>query len=187
MVSRETQLAEYVALIKRWRTTINLVSQKEAEDERLWAQVHLSRAIAPYVPDHARRFIDLGSGQGFPAIPLAIETGLEVDLVEADRRKAAFLTTVLAQLGLVGRVWPVRIEQAAVPPAICITARALAPLDRLVGLAKPLLQANGCCLFLKGGAVAAEMQQMRSEHECDAEIIPLHPTPSCLVKVSALR
>ncbi len=187
MVSRETKLDEYVALMVRWRTAINLTSRKDSEEHRLRAQIAASQAVVPHISTGVLRLIDLGSGQGFPAVPIAIETGIEINLIEADRRKAAFLTTVLSQLKLAGKVWPVRIEQAAIEPAACITARALAPLTGLVRLARPLLHPNGCCLFLKGSAAEAEVQQMRLTQECEAEIIPLSAAPSCLVKISAIR
>src|SRR5690349_5783342 len=88
-VPRET-LDRFAALLLRWNRTVNLIS---AKDEALIWERHIAdslqlvRLMVPR-PDRA---IDLGSGAGFPGLILAIATGVHFDLVEADKRKAAFL------------------------------------------------------------------------------------------------
>ena len=186
-VSRETLTAQYLVLLHQWGAKINLTSAGDGTSGQLARHLAVSLALAPEIPGAASRLIDLGSGQGFPAIPLAIETVLHIDLIEADRRKAAFLTTVLAKLQLPGTVWPVRIEQARVDPALCITARALAPLSTLLVWAQRLLQEGGCGLFLKGASVDREIADARASCVFDAKVMPVGNPPTCLVKVSGLR
>ena len=141
----------------------------------------------PHLPAGVDRIIDLGSGQGFPAIPLAIATGLPIEMIEADRRKAAFLTTAIAELGLSGVVHRMRIEDATLAPALCVTARALAPVDVLIKLAAPLLARDGCGLFLKGAAAAAELLDVPPHPSFQVELLGTDRPPTTLVKVTKLR
>ena len=187
MVSRETQFARYFELLGQWNKAINLASRDEFGSVWFARQVATSLALTQHVPSYVQRFTDLGSGQGLPAIPLAIATGMAVDLIEADRRKAAFLNTALATLQLSGRVWPMRIEVAKVPPAQCVTAQALAALPKLIPLALPMVLRGGCCLFLKGTDVAAEMCTIPHTDDFMIELISLAPLASSLVKVTRLN
>ena len=166
---------------------MNLSSQRETNSPAFQRHIDDSLAITPHLASDLERLIDLGSGQGFPAIPIAIRTGIFVEMVEADRRKAAFLATVLATLRLPGRVTPCRIEAASLAPAACITARALAPLDRLLTLARPLVLNGGCCLFLKGPAAYREATEASRIHRFDFEIVATHSPRSNLVKITNLR
>ena len=187
MVSRETRLALYGELVCQWGRTINLVSQQRISPGWLQRQIDTSLDVVSHLPAGIQSFTDLGSGQGIPAIPIAIATGLAVDLIEADRRKAAFLNTVLARLHLAGRVWSSRIEAAGTPQASCVTAQALAPLPKLIALALPLLRCGGTGLFVKGASAAAEMQVVPDRQDCTMELISLASSSSYLVKVERLR
>lgn len=186
MVSRETQLVRYFELLAHWNQAINLTSRNEFGSAWFARQIETSLALQRHFPSDTQRFTDLGSGQGLPAIPLAIATGLEVDLVEADRRKAAFLNTVLAKLQLPGKVWVTRIEAAHLPRAPCVTAQALATLSKLISLALPLVQPGGCCLFLKGANVTTEMRGLPQTRDFLVEVIRLAPLASSLVKVTRI-
>ena len=187
MVSRETQFARYFELLGQWNNSINLASRNEFGSVWFTRQVETSLALERHFPVGIQQFTDLGSGQGLPAIPLAITTGMIVDLVEADRRKAAFLTNVLATLQLSGKVWPVRIETAKVPLARCVTAQALAALPKLIPLALPMVQRGGCCLFLKGPNAAAELRALSPRDDIAIEVTSLAPLASSLVKVTRLN
>ncbi len=187
MVSRETQLALYFRLLERWNRVINLSARDEFGRDWFTRQVETSLALGAHIPLGVGKFTDLGSGQGFPAIPLAIATGMAIDLVEADHRKAAFLNTALAKLRLPGKVWPTRIELAQVPPASCVTAQALAALPRLIPLALPMMRRGGCGLFLKGESVAAELEVLPHTDVYMIEVISLTPLTSSLVKVTRLN
>jgi 16S rRNA (guanine527-N7)-methyltransferase len=164
-----------------------LSSERDSDAPGFQSHIDDSLSLVDRIPPAIDRLIDLGSGQGFPAIPVAIVTGIAIDLIEADRRKAAFLTTALAQLNLPGRVWPARIEVAAVAPSLCITARALAPLPRLLDLAKPLLVPGGTCLFLKGPGVEREILDAARGNTFDSEVFPTPSPRSYLVRITGLR
>jgi 16S rRNA (guanine527-N7)-methyltransferase len=112
--------------------------------------------------------VDVGSGAGLPGVALAIRRpDLRVDLVESLQRRVAFLHEAVLALGLTDAVRVVhgRAEDAAtiaeVGEAQWATARAVAPLDRLVGWCLPLLQTDGQLLALKGSAAAQELAEHR--------------------------
>jgi 16S rRNA (guanine527-N7)-methyltransferase len=103
--------------------------------------------------------VDLGTGAGFPGIVLAI-MGKTVHLVESDQRKAAFLREALRVTSTAAEIHMKRIE-AVTLRADVITARALAPLPRLLPLAFPLLKPGGMMLLPKGQNVDAELAEAR--------------------------
>lgn len=159
-VSRETlpALTELVALLERWQARINLVSK--ATLPAVWTRHILDSAqLLPQIGPNAQIVTDLGSGAGFPALVLAIaRPGLTVHSIDSNQRKIAFQREVRRQLSLQNlHCHSERIEQVASTQADIVTARALAPLDRLVGWAQPHLTGGGTCLFLKGQHVEDEL------------------------------
>lgn len=164
-VSHETlrRLDAYVALLGKWRKTVNLLS--ESSFQEIWTR-HIadSAQLLALAPD-ARIWIDMGAGAGFPglviAMHLAEQTGARVHLVESDQRKCAFLREAARETGAPAVVHSVRIEDA--PSQItdivdAVTARALAPLPRLVAFAKIWLDNGAIGVFPQGKAAE------RSEH-----------------------
>ena len=161
-VSRETlaRLEAYAALLTQWSARINLIGRDTVAD--LWRRHILDSAqLRPYVPERARSVIDFGSGAGFPGLILAILGVPGVELVEADSRKSAFLREAMRITEVAVTLRPCRIE--AVPPhrVDVVTARACAPLDRLLGLAEPFHAPGSECLFLKGERVEEELTLAR--------------------------
>ncbi len=158
VVPRETRerLVAYVDLLLRWQRTIHLISQHDVA--QVWTR-HIadSLQLLPLIPPGTDRGIDLGSGAGLPGLVLAIASGISFDLVEADHRKAAFLREAARLTAAPATVYATRIEAVALPRAPLITARALAPLDTLLGWAAPLLAPGGTCLFPKGRGVEDEL------------------------------
>ncbi len=133
------------------------------------------------------RAIDLGSGAGFPGLVLAIATGVPFDLIEADQRKAAFLREAARITGAVVQVHATRIEAAQIIPAPLMTARALAPLPKLLDLAAPLLAPGGVCLFQKGANVQTELTEAASQWHMQVEILPSQTAPeACILRISDL-
>ncbi|MDF3049651.1 MAG: Ribosomal small subunit methyltransferase [Pseudonocardia sp.] len=137
-----------------------LVGPREAP--RVWERHLLNCAVvAELVPDGAR-LVDVGSGAGLPGIPLALaRPDLEVVLVEPLARRVDWLREVVEDLGLPVRVDRGRAEDADVrrrwEGADVVTARAVAPLARLVGWGLPLLRPAGSLLALKGASAPDEV------------------------------
>lgn len=164
-VSRETfeRLVHYESLLRKWNPAINLVARSTLD--ALWDR-HFRDSIQVFdlAPATAGTWADLGSGGGFPGLVGAILAADErpathVILVESDQRKAAFLSTVGRETGIDVTVVSERIEAVAPLGADVVTARALAPLDRLLGFAERHLAANGTAIFPKGVAWRDEVGQ----------------------------
>lgn len=182
----DARLDRFVSLLLRWNTTLNLIAPRDVPAVRQ-RHVQDSLQLVPLIPAGVDRAIDLGSGGGFPGLVLAIATGLPFDLIESDRRKASFLRSAVLETGATATIHACRIEDAAIPPAPLITARALAPLPRLLPLAAPLLAPGGTCLFLKGAQAAAEIQSARADWRMDVETIPSQTDPTgCVLRISGL-
>ncbi|MEX0808804.1 MAG: 16S rRNA (guanine(527)-N(7))-methyltransferase RsmG [Dongiaceae bacterium] len=174
-VSRETDgdfltiLDSYATLLAKWQARINLVGPATLPD--LWRRHFLDSAqLLPLIPaplpdGGATTLVDLGSGAGFPGLVLAIlRPDLVVTLIESDGRKATFLAEAArATLGPAAKdrvtVLRARAESLDPIPADLVTARALAPLARLLALAEPWLSAETLCLFPKGADAAAELTE----------------------------
>lgn len=144
-VSRETmaRLELYAALLEKWSKTINLVSLASLPE--LWRRHMLDSAqllalLPPPPPGRPRILLDLGSGAGFPGLVLAILGAGEVHLVEADGKKAAFLREAVLLTGTAAKIHNLRIEDLPAIPADVLTARALAPLPRLLDLVAPFFR-----------------------------------------------
>ena len=150
-VSRETisKFEAYLELLEKWQRSINLVANSTLGDA--WQRHILDSAqLAKFYPPNAKHILDVGSGAGFPGLVLAIIGGVEVGLVESDQRKAIFLSTVIRSLGLSAKVYNERVEFLSNLGPDVVTARAVAPVPRLLSLIKNQLSPNTVCLFLKG-------------------------------------
>ncbi|MEA2739479.1 MAG: rRNA (guanine527-N7)-methyltransferase [Acetobacteraceae bacterium] len=156
MSETDAKLRRFAALLVRWNATLNLIAARDADV--VWERhIRDSLQLVPLMPSGIARGVDLGTGGGFPGLVLAIATGVTFDLIESDRRKASFLRTAILETGAPATVHCCRIEDAAVPPAPLVTARALAPLPRLLPLAARFLTGDGVCLLLKGAKVEEEL------------------------------
>lgn len=162
------RLEVFADTLLRWNTTINLISRRDAG--QVWAR-HIadSLQLAAFASPWPARAIDLGSGGGFPGLVLSIAYGLEVDLIEEDQRKCAFLREAARVTDAPARVHAVKIEAATVAPAPLVTARALAPLERLLSFAAPLLAEGGECWFLKGREAEVEIATAAVNWRFEAE------------------
>lgn len=164
-VSRETEarLEAYLALLQQWQAKTNLIAASTLPF--LWTRhVADSLQLVSLAPD-ARRWLDFGSGGGFPGIVLACamaELGGHVTLVERIAKKAAFLREALRVTESPGTVILGDIGDSVdrfPRPLDCITARAVAPLHQLIGFAQPLMSDGTRVLFLKGQDVEAELTE----------------------------
>ncbi len=162
-VSRETiqRLDTHRKLLAEWSERMNLVGPKELE--LYWGRHALDCAQLARLAPEARRWVDLGAGAGFPGLILAClladEAGAMVHLVESTTKKAKFLEEAIRVIGLPAKVFNDRIEAFGAGDGRyeVVTARALAPLPRLMGYAKPILDRGAQGLFLKGADLDAEL------------------------------
>ncbi|HET7679216.1 MAG TPA: 16S rRNA (guanine(527)-N(7))-methyltransferase RsmG [Xanthobacteraceae bacterium] len=165
-VSRETlaRLDRLVELLLEWQQTRNLIAASTIPT--IWTR-HIADSLQLLeLAPGAKLWVDLGSGGGFPGLVLACalseRAGATIHLVESTAKKCAFLQTVADDLRLPAKVHCQRVESfiPAFPsrPDV-VTARALAPLPKLLDMAFPLLKRGGLGLFLKGQDVASELTE----------------------------
>ncbi len=160
------RLDAYAALLQRWSARINLVAASTLGD--LWRRHFLDSAqLLAHVPAGARSLIDLGSGAGFPGLVLAIMGVPGVELVEADSRKCAFLREASRIAAAPVVIRNARIEAAPPHAVAVVTARGVAPLDRLLPLAQPFIGPETLCLFPKGEHAAQELAAASQAWEMD--------------------
>jgi 16S rRNA (guanine527-N7)-methyltransferase len=146
----------YLNALTTWNKAINLVAASTLADA--WRRHILDCAqLWRYRPVPLRRLVDMGSGAGLPGLVLAMMGAPETHLVESDRRKAAFLRDTAARMELNVMVHDRRLEQVALDEVDLVTARALAPLDRLLTLARPFVAPTTRLLFLEGRTAGSEL------------------------------
>lgn len=181
-VSRETleRMSVHLELLQRWQLAINLVGSGTLADP--WRRHFLDCAqLAARIPAGATSLVDLGSGAGFPGLVLAHLGVHGVHLVESDRRKAQFLREVARATGASVEIHAERIERMPGWPADVITARALAPLPRLLVLGERFISSDSVCLFLKGRSAAHELTDARASWHIISEIAPSLSEPTGVV------
>ncbi len=166
-VSRETlnDLRSFSASVEKWSKSINLVASSTVAE--FWQRHILDGvqllSLAPNSPGH---WCDLGSGGGLPGIVIALilrETSpiTTVTLIESDARKAAFLKLSARNYQLATKIVCARIEKAPEENADVVSARALAPLDILLGLVSRHLDSDGVAILPKGKRFEQEVEQAR--------------------------
>lgn len=166
-VSRETldRLDRYASALIKWQGAINLVAP--ATIETLWARHMVDSAqIFPLCKVQAGKWLDIGSGAGFPGMVCAIiaqekAPDLSFHFIESDLRKGAFLREIARDTGADAHVMTRRVEDTPPQGAQVISARALADLSRLFEMSCRHLATGGQCLFLKGQNAAAEVDAAR--------------------------
>lgn len=165
-VSRETlmRLKAYVGLVAEWNERHNLIARSTMADvwrRHVWDSAQLLRLI----PDDSRSLADLGSGAGFPGLVLAIllrdRQHFRTVLFESTGKKADFLQQAASAADVVVEVRASRIEEVRPEPFDVVTARACAPLEKLLAYAQAFQAPNTVNLFLKGQNVEAELTGAR--------------------------
>tara|TARA_Y100001970_G_scaffold293367_1_gene439721 strand:+ start:4275 stop:4907 length:633 start_codon:yes stop_codon:yes gene_type:complete len=161
-VSRETmeRLEIYAELLRRRQNVQNLVSRHSLSD--LWGRHMLdSFQLTAHLPRDAGSITDIGAGAGFPGLVLSIVTGLPVTLVESRGRKCKFLQEVINATGAPATVKNSRVEvfadESTQNSVDILTARAVAPLSKLCGMAESL--GARTCLFQKGAQWQGELTE----------------------------
>lgn len=181
-VSRETveRLELYARLLKQWQKAVNLVAPTTLD--HIWHRHFADSAqLLRLAPPDARTWADLGSGAGFPGLVVAImgagpRRDCKITLVESDQRKAAFLREAARRTATPVHILSTRIEsretQQSVGCVDVLSARALAPLPRLLALAAPMFGSSTLGLFLKGQDIEGEISAARQAWDFDAELTP---------------
>ncbi|RUW30793.1 MULTISPECIES: 16S rRNA (guanine(527)-N(7))-methyltransferase RsmG [unclassified Mesorhizobium] len=178
-VSRETfeRLQAFEQLFLKWNRSINLAAPSTLDD--VWRRHILDSAQLARIAPAAMRWVDLGSGGGFPGLVLgfllAERPGASIDLVESNRKKASFLQSVIGQFDLPARVLARRIDDSYpfVSTPEIVTARALAALPDLLDLSAPWLSKGARALFHKGRDYRAEVEE--STHRWAFDLVE-HPS-----------
>jgi 16S rRNA (guanine527-N7)-methyltransferase len=187
---RETlgRLELYESLLRQWQKAVNLVAPSTLDT--VWHRHFADSAQLLDLAPGAQSWVDLGSGGGFPGLVVAIlmagdrvkpdDWQRRVTLIESDQRKCAFLREVVRKLGplpgVAVDILSTRAESAAtqvnlsLPEVVC--ARALAPLEKLLGLAAPLSTPATVGLFLKGKDAALELDAAKKSWKFNAELVP---------------
>ncbi len=191
-VSRETLKAFDVwhGLLQTWNRKINLVAPGTVAD--FWRRHALdSWQIAAHVPSRAEKCLDMGSGAGFPGLAVAIaleQSGSgRVLLVESAGKKASFLKTVTRTLSLPADITSTRAETLSPQSYDLITARAFAPLPKLLNYAQSFWGEGTIGLFPKGQSAEAELTEASKYWTYDVEILPSRSDPAgVILKISGL-
>ena len=172
-VSRETlaRLDDVIATLDDWRTRSNLIGPKEWP--HIWTR-HVGDCfqLVAHVGSDAR-IVDLGSGAGFPGLILAAaqESG-HVTMIESVGKKCAFLRAAIEAAALPARVVQGRVESSKAEEVDFVTARAFAPLPKLLEYAAPWLKKGATGLFLKGERWKDELTEALKVWNFAYEAIP---------------
>ena len=187
------RLDKFAALLAEWQSRINLIAPSTVS--QVWTR-HIadSLQLLRHAPN-AKIWIDLGSGAGFPGIPIACALaqtpGAEVHLVESNGKKAAFLREAARITGVPAIVHAERIEnfgETFAGNVDVVTARALAPLKSLLDQAFPFMAKGAIGLFLKGQDVEAELTDSAKGWSVEATKAPSLTDPGgCVLIVRTLK
>ncbi|RDC73783.1 16S rRNA (guanine(527)-N(7))-methyltransferase RsmG [Rhodovulum sp. 12E13] len=186
-VSRETRrdLARFAELLRHWTRRVNLVAPSTVD--HLWERHILDSAqLCVLSPRTDGLWLDIGSGAGLPGLVCAlvaqdIRPETQFALVESDRRKCAFLSTCVREFGLTAKIHTARIEELPSQSATVVSARALAPLTRLIALAQPHALPGATFLFPKGARYMSEIAEAQASWRFTATAHPSITDPAARI------
>ncbi len=187
-------LQRFVTSLREWQRAHNLVARSTLDD--IWTRhVADSLQLLDHAPGDFNEWVDLGSGAGFPGLVVAIACKAEPErhftLVESNGKKAAFLRTAIRETGAHARVAAERIEVHAggmSGRADVVSARALAPLPKLLELGSPYLAKEGVMLLLKGQHAVQEIEQASQSFAFDVVASPSATDSSgCVLVIRNVR
>lgn len=166
-------LHRFLELLTTWNGKMNLVGPSALA--AFWSRHAYDCAQLVKAKPDALTWADLGAGAGFPGIILAIfmkgRPGAKVHLVESLAKRCRFLSEVVSELGLPAQVHNGRAEEQKLTVDV-VTARAVAPMTKLLGYAQPYLKAGATGLFLKGQDVASELTEATRYWKFEADLRP---------------
>jgi 16S rRNA (guanine527-N7)-methyltransferase len=177
----EAQIADLEAfrlLLGDWNAKMNLVGPSAMAE--FWLRHALDSAQLLFLAPKALVWADIGAGAGFPGLVLAVllknrQRG-HVHLIESMAKRCRFLEAVVSELELPASVHKARAEDLSLKVHV-VTARAVAPLERLLGYARPYLRKNVTGLFLKGQDVEVELEEATRYWRFEAELMPSMSSP----------
>lgn len=187
-----TVISRYVDILLDRGIAWGLIGPRE--QDRIWDRHVLNSVAMADLVAEGSSVIDVGSGAGLPGIPLAIRRpDLRVTLLEPLLRRYNFLTQAVDELGLGDRVEVVRARAEDHEGSYdVVTARAVAPLPRLLTWCLPLMAREGELLALKGSSAASEIDQSKAlltkrRLAADVVVVRAHPStePTQVVRVRA--
>lgn len=177
-VSRETlaALEEFSADLLKWTKKINLISPSTQGD--IWER-HIKDSAQLWLlrGESTKTWCDLGSGGGLPGLVLAFlskgeGSPVRFTLIESDARKSAFLSTMGSKYDLPVQIITERIEAARPANADLVSARALAPMPKLLDFAHRHIAEGGLFLLQKGAQFKKEIDLARESWHFDCEVVP---------------
>ncbi len=183
--------ARWGQLLAKWNARINLVASSSLAG--FWERhAYDSWQITPHIKDMTETLLDLGSGAGFPALAAAIEMKSRgrghVYCVESAGKKVNFMRTVIRELSLPATVMAKRAEEISFNNIDCITARAFAPLPRLLSYAHSFWGPKTYGLFLKGQGLADEIRSAQDDWIFSHQSTPsLSDETGFVVNISQLK
>ncbi len=159
------QLRRYVELLDKWRSITNLISERSFAE--VWSR-HIADGHFIYLASPtSRKWLDIGSGAGFPALVLAIiladVEGGQIHCVEADGRKCAFLRLVAQDLGLPVKVHQMRAEMLSLGltgSVDAVTSRAFSSLSRILSLTAEYLADGAVAVLPRGRSATTEIESL---------------------------
>ena len=187
-VSRETEdrLAAFVDLLERWRHKTNLIA--DSAFASVWTRHIADSAQLIALAPTAKRWIDIGSGAGFPGMVIAIQLadvpGALVHCIESDQRKCAFLREAARATGAAAVIHPLRveaIEPSSLGPVDAVTARAFAPLPLTLKLATPWLERGATAVFPRGESAREQIAALPEATAYAIEALPSVVNPKAAI------
>ncbi|HYF22505.1 MAG TPA: 16S rRNA (guanine(527)-N(7))-methyltransferase RsmG [Caulobacteraceae bacterium] len=166
-------LERFRAMVEQTNMVMNLVGP--ATLPQFWSRHALDSAQLLRLEPQAKTWADLGAGAGFPGVVLAIllkdMPGAKVWLIDSLAKRCRFLSEAVAALALPAEVVNARAESLSLSVEV-VTARACAPMTRLLGFAEPYFRKGARGLFLKGESAEAELNEARKSWSFDPELLP---------------
>jgi 16S rRNA (guanine527-N7)-methyltransferase len=187
-VSRETEerLAIFVDLLDRWRRKTNLIA--DSTFPSVWTRHIADSAQLLALAPEARRWVDMGSGAGFPGLVIAIQLAdvprAIVHCIESDGRKCAFLREAARATGATAQIHPVRVEAIApesLGPVDAVTARAFAPLPLALKLARPWMERGAVAVFPRGESARDQIAALPEARVYAIELLPSVVNPKAAI------
>lgn len=182
-------LARFQVLLAEWNAVMNLVGP--ATIATYWNRHAWDSAQLLQLAPEARTWADLGAGAGLPGVVLAIllkdTPGAKVHLVESMAKRCKFLRVVTDALALPVEIHNARAEDLDLKVDV-VTARACAPMVRLLGYAQPYLKRGATAWFLKGQDVASELAEAATYWKFESDQRPSRSDPrGQIVQVKGLK